>query len=243
VGQYDVARTRALVGELGTASGRMPADDDLHREIARTNAARAALRRLSALRRSVPRITGAEVFPLLGAFWQMEPDQYAALATEAAREIATRAPLSGPRVLLTGAAVDTAALHQAVESHGAVVVDEIGPWGSGAAGDDVDSNHDPLAALAAKYRADSIGPRTPVGVLLRRTESMLEDVDAVVVSLPPDDAVFGWDYPQLRDLLDARGIPHACLRGDPYSPLTAAEHSRLGMLVASAARSREVPHG
>ncbi len=34
---------------------------------------------------------------------------------------------------------------------------------------------------------------------------MLDDVDAVVVSLPPEDAVFGWDYPALRDMLQARG--------------------------------------
>jgi hypothetical protein len=146
-------------------------------------------------------------------------------------------------VLLTGVPVDTPALHTAIESHGAVVVEEVGPWGSGAAGDDVQQNDDPVPALAAKYAADSVGTRTPVAALHHRSERMLEDVDAVVVSLPPEDAVFGWDYPHLRDALDARGIPHACLRGDPYLPLTAAEHSRLGMLVATAATLREVRHG
>ena len=40
----------------------------------------------------------------------------------------------------------------------------------------------------------------------RLTQSMLDDVDAVVVSLPPDDAVFGWDYPALRDVLQARAF-------------------------------------
>ena len=79
--------------------------------------------------------------------------------------IATRPPLAGPRVLLTGAPVDGHELHEAIESHGAVVVAEVGPWGSGAAGDDVRVDDDPVAALADKYRADAIGARTPAASL------------------------------------------------------------------------------
>ncbi len=161
--------------------------------------------------------TGTEVFPLLAAFWEMDPDRYVEMASDAASRIAARPPLAGPRVLLTGAPVDGHTLHEAIESHGAVVVAEVGPWGSGAAGRDVRIDDDPVAALADKYRADSIGARTPVDSLRRWTESMLDEVDAVVVSLPPDDAVFGWDYPALRDVLKARRIPHVCLRGDPVS--------------------------
>ena len=75
--------------------------------------------------------------------------------------IAARPPLAGPRVLLAGAPVDGHALHAAIESHGAIVVAEVGPWGSGAAGDDVRLDEDPVAALADKYRADAIGARDP----------------------------------------------------------------------------------
>ena len=240
---YDVARTRVLLDELSSASGRTPSADDLRREIARANAARAAARRVVALRRLVPRVTGTEAFPLLAAFWQMDPDRYVALASEAVNRIAGRPPLSGPRVLLTGAPVDTQILHQAIESHGAVVVAEVGPWGSGAAGDDVGVDDDPVAALADKYRADAIGARTPVDSLRRWTERMLDDVDAVVVSLPPDDAVFGWDYPRLRDLLEARRVPHACLRGDQHHSPTAADHAQLGAMVSAASRLQEARHG
>ena len=45
-------------------SGRMPSADDLRREIARANAARAAARRLVALRRIVPRVTGTRGLPV-----------------------------------------------------------------------------------------------------------------------------------------------------------------------------------
>ena len=240
---YDVARTRALRDELSSASGRTPSPDDLRREIARANAARAAARRLIALRRIVPRVTGTEAFPLLAAFWHTEPDRYVEMASEAASRIAARPPLSGPRVLLAGAPVDGQTLHQAIESHGAVVVAEAGPWGSGAAGDDVRIDDDPVAALADKYRADVIGARTPVDSLRRWTERMLDEVDAVVVSLPPEDAVFGWDYPRLRGLLEARGIPHAWLRGDPQHSPTPADHARLGAMASAASRLQETRHG
>jgi benzoyl-CoA reductase/2-hydroxyglutaryl-CoA dehydratase subunit BcrC/BadD/HgdB len=221
----------------------MPSADDLRREIVRTNAARAAARRLVALRRPVPRVAGAEVFPLLVAFWEMDPDRYAEMVSEAATRIAARPPLAGPRVLLTGAPVDAHTLHEVIESHGAVVVDEVGPWGSGAAGDDVRIDDDPVAALADKYRVDSIGARTPVDALRGLTHSRLAEVDAVVVSLPPDDAVFGWDYPALRDVLQARRIPHICLRCDPYDTPTPADHAALDAMVSAVSRLQEARHG
>jgi hypothetical protein len=239
---YDVARAQALLDELSAVSGRTPSPDDLRREIVRANAARAAARRVVALRRTGPRVTGADAFPLLAAFWETDPDQYAEMATEAARSIAGRPLLAGPRVLLTGAPVDGRTLHQAIESHGAVVVAEAGPWGSGAGDADVRVDDDPVAAIADRYRAESIGARTAVGAMRRWAERMLDDVDAVVVSLPPDDAVFGWDYPALRDVLDARRIPHVCLRGDQYHSPTAAEDAQLGAMVSAASRL-ETRHG
>ena len=240
---YDVARTRALLDELSSASGRTPSADDLRREIARANAARAAARRVIALRRIAPRVTGTEAFPLLAAFWEMEPELYVEMAGDAAGRIAGRPPLAGPRVLLTGAPVDGQTVHQAIESHGAVVVAEVGPWGSGVAGDDVRIDDDPVAALADTYRATSIGARTPVDSSRRWTAHMLDEVDAVVVSLPPDDAVFGWDYPALRDVLNARRIPHVCLRGDHYQAPTPADHAQLGAMVSAASRVQEARHG
>jgi hypothetical protein len=240
---YDAARTRVLLDDLASVSGRVTSGDDLCREIVRANAARAAARRLNELRRPAPRVAGAEVFPLLAAFWEMEPERYAEMASKAASTFAARPPLPGPRVLLAGSPVDGAMLHQTIESHGAVVVDEVGPWGSGAAGDDVRIDDDPVAALADKYRTDSIGARTPVDASRRSIESTLEDVDAVVVSLPPDDAVFGWDYPGLRDLLNARRVPHVCLRCDPYTGPTLAEHAALDAMVSAGSRVQEARHG
>jgi hypothetical protein len=243
VGAYDAARTRALLDELASLSGRAPSADDLHREIARANDARAAARRLFAFRRIAPRVTGTELFSLLAAFWELEPERYAAAVTSAASAFAKRSARAGPRVLLTGAPVDGPDLHRAIESHGAIVVAEIGPWGIGAAGDDVRVDGDPIAAVADKYRTDVVGARTPAAAFRQWTESRLDEVDAVVVSLPPEDAVFGWDYPALRGMLQARGIPHVCLRGDRYQALTLDEHAQLEVMVAVASTLQGARHG
>jgi len=207
---YNVARTRALLEELTLADGRSFSLDAVRYEIERANLARAAARKLIALRKGAPRVTGTEVLPLLGAFWTLDPEVYATFATAAANEIAQRPAISGPRVLLAGAPVDSLVLHSTIESRGAVVVAEIGPWGTGVAGKDVVCTDDPFAALADKYYADAIGPRTPITRMRRVVEELLDDIDAVVVSLPPEDTAFGWDYPWLRTLVERKGIPHTC---------------------------------
>jgi benzoyl-CoA reductase/2-hydroxyglutaryl-CoA dehydratase subunit BcrC/BadD/HgdB len=240
---YDAGRARALFETLALMGGGRPTVDDLRQEIDRGNAARAAARRLIALRRGTPRVAGAEVIPLLGAFWQMSADAYAARAAEAADSIGSRQPLTGPRLLLTGAPVDSLELHAAIESRGAVVVAEAGPWGTGVAGDDVVADLDPFTALTNKYRADTLGPRMPADRLRDWTGRTLDDIDGVIVSLPPDDAVFGWDYPALRARLKRRGIPHTCLRSAQSGPFLPEDLARIDLLVAAAAHCREAHCG
>ena len=240
---YDAARTRELFEALVTLGQRSASADDLREAIARANVARAAMRRLLALRRGTPRVSGADVLPLLGAFWRLAPDDYATLASHAADVLAHRPPLDAPRVLLAGAPVDGPALHAAIESHGAVVVAEPGPWGSDAAAADVPLDGDPFTAIAECYRGGAIGPRTPLVAVQQRMRQLADDVDAVVVLMPPDDTVFGWGYPALRAWLEARQLPHACLFGDPALPLGAGDDERLATLVAAATPRVGARHG
>ena len=109
VSAYNAARARGLFAALGAPDeGR--SIERLWEQIAYANAARAALRRLIALRRRAPRISGVDALPLIGAFWQLAPEIYAPLALAAADSIARRPPLDGPRVLLLGAPVGRAQL-------------------------------------------------------------------------------------------------------------------------------------
>lgn len=239
---YNTARTRGLFDLLSTL-GEGGSREAVREQVVNTNTARAALRRLVALRSPVPRITGSEALPLLGAFWSLAPLTYTMLASAAADSIARRPPLDGPRVLLVGAPVDGQALHRAIETLGAVVVAESSPWGTGAAEDDVADERDPFAAIAAKYSRDATGPRASVDSARRWVVRASAAVDAVVVSLPPDDAVFGWDYPWLRAWLDAHEVPHVCLSHDPGKPMADRDQARLEALVSEATSRLEVRRG
>jgi hypothetical protein len=242
---YNADRARELWARLTElARGRAPADD-VRGAIASGNRARAAARRLHALRTGTPRIAGTEALPLLGAFWQLEPERYAACATAAVEAIARRAPIEGPRVGMAGAPVDGATLHAAVEAAGAVVVSELSPFGGcGLSADvDVDVADDPFAALARHYGRDSIDARVPINTLMPKLDALLAAVDAVVISLPPDDASFGWDYPRTRELLARHSIPHAVLTGDPAVGTMAADGERIRSLLGSARVGRGISGG
>ena len=242
VRRHNVERMRALLDSLADTSGHAPSDDELWEEIRDTNTARAAARRLATLRIGAPRASGAELFPLLGAFWHVPPRKYASLANQVAEDFANRSPLRGPRVLLAGAPVDGTGLHAAIESRGAVVVDELSAWSSPGTDDDVRCDEDPIAALADAYRRRTIGPRLPIGAMHDRVKRALDHVDAVVVWLPEDDATFGWDYPALRERLTTRGVPHAVLRGDAHGFLSSVDGERIERLVEAASRGRTL-HG
>jgi hypothetical protein len=172
----------------------------------------------------------------------MAPENYSVLAGEAADEIERRPGLIGPRILLAGSPVDGTALHDAIESRGSIVVAEVSPWGTAVAGNNV-CGDDPIVALAEKYCIDVVSSRTPAGSMQDSVARLVDGVDAVVVSLPPDDAVFGWDYPAIRGLLEAKRIPHVCLRGDPCRPMSPEDSAQLDNLTHAAFARSEVRVG
>jgi benzoyl-CoA reductase/2-hydroxyglutaryl-CoA dehydratase subunit BcrC/BadD/HgdB len=240
---YNADRVHALSAQLASLGGQPHDPDDVRRAIANANRARAAARRLNALRVSTPRIAGVDALPALGAFWQIEPDGYASLATAVADAAASRSPLAGPRVLTAGAPVDGTTLHAAIEAEGGVVVAELSPFGGCGTAADVESANDPFAALAKHYGSQSIDARLPVNTFMGRLEGLLTAVDAVVLSLPPDDASYGWDYPRVRELLARRSIPHVVLAGDSAVGATAADRERIRSLLGSELPPREARCG
>ena len=66
---------------------------------------------------------------------------------------------------------------------------------------------------------------------MSKLDDALDTVAAVVISLPPDDASFGWDYPRVREQLARRSIPHAVLADDPALGATAADRERIRTLL------------
>jgi benzoyl-CoA reductase/2-hydroxyglutaryl-CoA dehydratase subunit BcrC/BadD/HgdB len=239
---YNADRARGLSARLATLEGGQQRADDLRAAIVSANRARAAGRRLHALRKGPPRIAGTDALPLLGAFWQLQPERYAALADAAADTLAGRVPLDRRRVLVAGVPVDVADVHAAIEAEGGVVVAELSPFGACGTSSDVEIKDDPYSSLANHYGRESIGARLPVDILMHKLDDLLGAAEAVVLSQPQDDASFGWDYPRVRERLARHSIPHAVLNGDPAIGATAADRERIRSLLATAPTRPEV-HG
>ena len=240
---YNAERGRWLFKELASLAARPGEEDELRRTIANANRARAVARRLHALRAGAPRVSGVDALALLGAFWQLEAERYFSLADAAAKALIPRARLEGVRVLVAGEPVDGTALHAAIEAEGAIVVAELSPFGGCGTDADVDGSDDAFVALAAHYGQRSIDARLPIKALMRRLDDALAAVDAVVISVPPDDATFGFDYPRYRELLARHAIPHTVVRGDPAGGATAMDRERIRSLLDDARARQESRRG
>lgn len=240
---YNTQRVRELFERLSALAGRRAAVETLRTQLARANSARSAARRIVALRAGRARLAGAEALPLLGAAWQLQPERYCALVERAVEACGNRPALVGPRVLLAGAPVDSAALHAGIESQHAIVVDEAGPFGNDAGSADINPTGDPCRALAEWYACNVTTPRLSGAAVARRVAAALCGIDAAVLLLPPCDARFGWDGPRLRGLFEERGIPHLTLEVEPQCTPGSAAQQDLRDLLAGIGQRPAVRHG
>ena len=230
---YGLERTLRLKERLEAVTGKPINSDALQQAIEESNSARKAIRKLLGLRRPEPRISGAKALALIGASYFVRRDDYARLAEQSVKSMERRNPLSGKRVIITGASLNNRSLHQAVEMHGAVVVAEDGWWGSQSAGGDADNgSNDLLKAIFEKYYLDTPSPRLfPFEIADAWFQRASTDgIDGVIFYLPPEDCVAGWDYPRRRRYLDERGIPHLLVREDAMS-ISEECHARIEKFV------------
>ena len=232
---YGLERTLCLKRQLEELTGKPIDNAAILQAIKESNAARRVVRKLLCLRQLEPRVSGAEALALIGSFFCMSRDEYAFLVEKAVKLIEQRNPLSGIRILITGASLNHRGLHQALERHGAVVVAEDNWWGSRSAGKDIDEGSDDLImAIFEKHYLDTPSPRLfPFEIADAWFHQASNDgIDAVVFYLPPEDCVAGWDYPRRRRYLDEKRIPHFLLREDASS-ISAECHERIGKFVRS----------
>lgn len=226
---YGLERTLRLKERLEQLTGDRINNEALREAIDESNSARGAIRKLLHLRQPQPRVSGAEALSLIGPFFFICRDAYACLAEQAAQAIAQRNPVSGKKVLITGASLNHRSLHQALEMHGAVVAAEDDWWGSQSVGGDTDSgSHDLLKAVFEKYYLDTPSPRLfPFDIAdAWFQQASTNGIDGVVFYLPPEDCVAGWDYPRRTRYLDERGIPHLLLRENAMS-ISEESHERI----------------
>lgn len=235
--RYGLERTLALITHLEHSTGRSIEPDDLKQAVDETNRASLALRGLLDLREGPrPLLTGTEALPLIGAVYFMDRTEYAQLAQEAALELSTRTPASGVRIMIKGSPLHHTGLHRAIESHRAVVVAEDDWWGSRGLAQQIPTDGDIVRSIFEMYYRNAPSPRVfPREVADEWFLGNLANVEGVIFYIPPEDDVFGWDYPVLRKTLDERGIPSLPVREDAAEELSPECHQRIHDFISSIA--------
>jgi len=121
-----LAEVRALADRLGDLTGKAVTRASLRRAIDTTNARQSAFRQLLELRKpGSTMVTGSEVLAVANASFVDDPERFAANLRRLVEERMTgHEPLSGKRVLLTGAPLihPNTALVETIEEAGLVVV-------------------------------------------------------------------------------------------------------------------------
>lgn len=240
--RYGIRRTEDLKRRL-KAFGNI-STKSLSKAIQESNAARAGLRRLQNLRSGeAPRIAGSAAHAITGALYFMDRVEHANLIEEVCRQSKSSKPLRGPRLMIKGMPLYHNRLHQVLEQHDAVVVAEDDWWGSRAVNRDIataPNSASSVKAIFENYYLRAPSPRVcPAAVADRWFQSAVRrGIEGVVFYLPPDDDIYGWDYPRQLDFLSERAIPSLLIREDAVRELSTDTHARIEEFVGAIRRSR-----
>lgn len=216
VREYGFREIEGLARRLRANSGQEATAQALKEAIDLTNSIRTQWRLLDALRRE-GRVSGTDALTLIAPSRFMDAHAYLGEITQAVAALRTRSP-KGPRLLVVSSvALSDSRLHQAIESGGAVVVAEHDIWGACSATPDIVPGEDPLGAIYQHYYTHvpnrSVYPASiRLGWIFERAAR--PEINGVVIHMPPSDRSLGWDYPRLRDYLNAHGKPHLMTRDD-----------------------------
>jgi benzoyl-CoA reductase/2-hydroxyglutaryl-CoA dehydratase subunit BcrC/BadD/HgdB len=244
--KYGLDRTKELakrLKEIGPITAK-----SLSKAVAESNDARGALRHLQNLRTGYPPlISGTDALKMIGALYFMDRTAFAKQLSDVCREIKSAKPLSGPRLLIKGSPLCHPKLHQALEAHGAIVTAEDDWWGARARENKIPSAggiSGLVRAVFDNYYLHAASPRvSPASAAdLWFQKAVRRGIDGVVFYLPPDDDVYGWDYPRLRDFLGARGIPSLLIREDASREFSAETSAQIRSFVQKAQRSLSASH-
>ncbi|HLH70375.1 MAG TPA: 2-hydroxyacyl-CoA dehydratase family protein [Candidatus Dormibacteraeota bacterium] len=214
---YGLDRIRELRSRLAALTGVTATDQRLRAAIRAVNGQRAALRRLAEARRDpAAGISGKEALAVIGAGRFLEPAVHEQLLLAYLAEERPRLEARLRLLVVPGAPLSDLRLHTLLEEAGAVVVAEDDSWGSRSAGADVPEDAaDPLGAVFDAYFLHVPSPRVAPAAARDewlRSELAKGGVDAVVFFIPRSDHWFGWDYPRLKSLVEAAGLPALLVR-------------------------------
>ncbi|HEY5208184.1 MAG TPA: 2-hydroxyacyl-CoA dehydratase family protein [Stellaceae bacterium] len=238
VARYDRGRLDDLRRNLDRVSGRIMSDADIRAGIASVNENRALLSRVNQLRRRAL-LSGADMLRAYGTAGFIATHDHSVCLAEILADAASLHPLPGARLMIKGSPHDDDEFYESVESRGAIIVADDHTSGERAFEHCITESSDAMAALTEHYHRHAPSPRSyPQAQQDRRFIALVEEarVQGVIFYHDEWDDVLGWDYPDQKKLLDARGVPSVLLQKQSYrAPDRAAQRDAVQRLVESIA--------
>lgn len=229
---YNRARLRDLVAEIERwrvqESGQILSDEALMQAITLCNENRRLLREVCALRGpQAPRISGTQALQLLGAGQFLAREEQNRLLRAFLAGAQQLSLLEGMRLFVTGSIQDHSRFYELIEACGAVVVGEDHELGSALAEGAIEVRGDPLDALVEGYHLHR-GLSPTWSTVSEHVDALLKQVSAcgaqgVLSLIYLSDDPPAWDFPELRQALEARGLPVLLLDRQPYQPVQTDE--------------------
>ncbi len=206
----DKART-----ELETLLDRPISDADLKQAIYIYNGIRTAMQRLYTIRTNRPgAISGSDVHAIVRASMVMDRSEFlgilnrilAHLEKEPAEKTAT-----AKRIFLSGGVCNMPDVYGLIESAGGSVVGDDLCTGSRGLTGLMDAEGDPIKAISRRYAQRAICPAKHAGITRRGDElvrqAKADEAQGVIFIFLKFCDPHAFDYPYLKSMLDAEGIP------------------------------------
>ena len=233
VARHDLAQLRKLADRLGGVD-----DAALRAGIATANRLRALLMQASVLWQGAPRrLSGVDALAVIAAASILHIEEATAALEALIADPPPPLPDTLPRVMLKGSPQSDPRVTALIEDCGAAVVAHDHIAGDRTYAALVGADGDPWEALVHHYQHNTPGPRAyPQAredaafiALAERTQ-----VDGVIFFHDEWDDTLGWEYPDQKALLDARGIPSLFLKRQPYhAPPVAEQRAAVSAFIAT----------
>jgi benzoyl-CoA reductase/2-hydroxyglutaryl-CoA dehydratase subunit BcrC/BadD/HgdB len=191
-------------------SGRKITDEDFIAAAEICNKDRAALRKISALRRAQkPRITGSEALVIIGSAFFMSRSEHAQLVEQVANKAQSWPEVEGVRLFLTGSAQESTELYSLIEKSGGVVIGEDHDWGDRFSSRDCNLSYSPLRSIVDCYMLRDFSSKK--AFVSQRVKSLDEaaaitGAQGVIFYINAYEEAASWDYPSQKKSLEERGI-------------------------------------
>ncbi len=201
-------------------SGKEISAEALANSIEVYNENRALLRKMEELKRGAPPLlSGSEAQEIVLSSMLMPKEKHNQLLAQLLEQIASRkdAPNQGARLFVSASMLDDTDLFRLIEECGGTVVADDMPMGSRYFYYSVDSNKEPLNALAERYVNKIPCPRKML------VEARLNYVDEVMKGVEVKGVVIHYlracdphlyEYPLLKEKFEQQGLPVLYLTGE-----------------------------